>query len=243
MNRYVDKYVYNFCEIIPHEESGTNFRIITVKGLYERNNDLVNDGDILPPQLWSLYKWLADRQGSGVDNSLINAVLAYLQAENPFIYESDNASLDDNEQAIAISKFVSWFWKKCDYYDMRLALLSQTATDLLGEVKSQVITERKEDSDKGEDVAADSDMPISATFSSVLSNPTSVSDKMSQLRVANRDYSHKWKDQVDTKDDRYTLPERIQLALDVYDDMVKEWADDFLEQFSIAPSDGWEENA
>lgn len=241
MNRYEERFIYNFWELIPHEEAGANYRIISLTGIYAYYDGLVNDGDILPPQLRSLYKWLSERQVEGVDNSLIDAVLAYLQAENPEIYESKNSSLSDEEHAIAISKFVSWFWKYCDYYEMRAALLNHTADELLAQVQAQVITERKEDADKGQDVTAESDMPISTTFSGVLASPTTIADKMSALRLADRDYSHKWKDQVDTKEDRFTLPEKIQLALDTWDDMIKEWSVAFLDQFSITPSDEWED--
>ena len=239
MNRCEERYIYNFWEIFFHETVSPNANVVRIEYLATALSLL--NGGAMPPEYETLRLWGVSRQLVTADNSLINAVLARLQAENPYIYVSPNETLSDLERGAAAVKFYSWLWKTFDYYEMRAALLKHTATELLAQVQGQVITERKEDSDKGTDVAADSDMPISTTFADVLSAPSSVADKMSQLRIANRDYAHKWKDQVDTKEDRYTLPEKIQLALDTWDDMIKEWVDAFMDQFSIAPSDEWED--
>ena len=241
MTHYEEKYIYNFFEVFyPHMTIPTF--VITIATI----NNLYNGSQPATISFESIKAWLTARMGATVDNSLINAVLALLQAENPYIAESDR---NENTATYQWHSFqqdlgrsaVSWFMKTAEYYEMRAALLDHTATELLAQVQGQVITERKEDADKGQDVSAESDMPISTTFSGVLTSPTTIADKMSALRLANRDYSHKWKDQVDTKEDRFTLPEKIQLALDTWDDMIKEWADAFMDQFSITPSDEWED--
>lgn len=241
MNHYEEKYLYNFFEVFYPRIVPPTFVITieTIKNLY-------TGAQPAEPSFDSIKAWLSGRTGAGVDNSLINAVLARLQAEDPYIAVSDRK---ENIASLTFYSFqqnlgrsaVAWFMKTAEYYEMRASLLNHTATELLAQVQGQVITERKEDADKGQDVSAESDMPISTTFAGVLTSPTTVADKMSALRLANRDYSHKWKDQVDTKEDRFTLPEKIQLALDTWDDMVKEWVDAFLDQFSIAPSDEWED--
>lgn len=241
MNRYEERYIYNFFEVFYPRIVPPTF-VITIATI----NNLYNGGQPATISFDSIKAWLSSRVGEGVDNSLINAVLARLQAENPYIAESDR-----NERIASLTSpvfqqdlgrhAVSWFMKTAAYYEMRASLLNKTAAELLAQVQSQIITERKTDTDTGKDVSATSDMPVTETFSDALASPATLADKISELNIAQRDYSHKWKDQVDTKDDRFTLPERIQTALDVWDDMIKEWADAFLDQFSIAPSEEWED--
>lgn len=243
MNRYEERYVYQFYEILdPRNFVTPPTDEITIETIYKQFSAYSIGQDPAA----SFRSWLSSRQGEGVDNSIINAVLALLQAENPFVYIGNQPHMFDASRRGAYvwegsRHFLSWLMKTAGYYEMRAALLNKTAAELLAQVQSQIITERKTDTDTGKDVSATSDMPVTETFSDALASPATLADKISELNIAQRDYSHKWKDQVDTKEDRFTLPERIQTALDVWDDMVKEWADAFLDEFSIAPSEDWEE--
>ena len=243
MNRCEERYIYNFFEVFyPHLLDPVPTFVITIATI----NNLYNGSQGATISFESIKAWLTSRMAEGVDNSLINAVLARLQGENPYIAESDRNVKTRTYQWYSFQQdlgrhAVSWFMKTAAYYEMRASLLNKTAGELLAQVQSQIITERKTDTDTGKEVSATSDMPVTETFADALASPNTLADKISELNIAQRDYSHKWKDQVDTKDDRFTLPERIQTALDVWDDMVKEWTDAFLDEFSIAPSGDWEE--
>lgn len=243
MSLYEERYFYQFYEILnPRNFVTPPTDKITIQTIYTQFSAYSIGGDPAA----SFRAWLASRLPESVDNSLINAVLAFIQAEDPFVYIGKEPHMFDASKLGAYvwegsRHFLSWLMKTAKYYDMRASLLSKTATELLAQVQSQIITERKTDTDTGKDVTATSDMPVTETFSDALASPSTLADKISELNIAQRDYSHKWKDQVDTKEDRFTLPERIQTALDVWDDMVKEWADAFLDEFSIAPSEDWEE--
>ena len=227
-------YYFNFWEMMYHSSTSPNENMVRIEEL----GFGYSTGDVLPiasnPELTSLYKWGVSRQLVTADNSLINAVLNLLQDENPVVYWSDHETLTDAEKAVANSKFYGWIRKTFPLYEMRQSLLNKTAAELLADVKTKITMERKTDTDTGKDVSATSDMPVTETFSDALASPATLADKISELIIAQRDYSHKWKDQTDTEDPRMTLPARIQEAIDTWYDVIQEWADDFMAQFSIA---------
>lgn len=234
MRRHEESYYYPLWEILYHETSGAHSNIIEIEALTPAWGGF---GGPLSrnPRLMTIYNWALGRLNA--DNTLINGVLAILQGENPLIYVSEKETLTVDERAEISSRFYDWLWKGMAARQMQYDALNKTAAQLLGDVKSTITMERKIDTDTGKDVSATSDMPITSTFSGALADPTTLSDRLSELQIAQRDYSHKWKDETTSENPMATLPARIQEVLDTYRSIIEDWADEFMETFSITPEE------
>lgn len=234
MRSYEAVYYHTFFEIVYSDDAagaGNKGEIKT----YDLNTRLAALGASMPAYLTALRNWAASRQLVTADNSLIDEMIAIVQTDDPFIWVSSSEEPGEEKKILVAAKIWNWIRKTYKVYEMRYNLLNKTATELLADVQSSVTMEREEDSDVGQDVSADSDMPVTDTFASVLSDPTSVSDKMSVLRTAQRDYEHLWKDVTTSKDPMGTLSSRIDEALRLWDDMVAEWATELENAFSLTP--------
>lgn len=234
MRRFEAVYYHTFFEIVYNDDAagaGNKGEIKT----YDLNTRLASLGASMPAYLTSLRTWAASRQLVTADNSLLDSMIALLQTDNPYIWVSASETPSEEEAIIVAARFWNWARKTENVYKKRFELLDKTATQLLADVQSSVTMEREEDDDSGQDVTADSDMPITSTFSAVLANPTTTADKMSILRVANRDYSHKWKDVTTSKNPMMTLAARIEECLRLWEDMVTEWEVEAVNTFSLTP--------
>lgn len=234
MSKYEAVYYHTFFDIVYSDDAAGSENKGVIK-VYDLNTRLALMGSDMPVQLTALRNWAVERQYVTADNSLIDAMIAIVQTDDPYIWVSSSEEPSEEEKILVAAKIWNWIRKTYKVYEMRYNLLNKTATELLADVESSVTMEREEDSDTGQDVSADSDMPVTDTFASVLSDPTAVSDKMSVLRTAQRDYEHLWKDVTTSKDPMGTLSSRIDEALRLWDDMIAEWATELENAFSLTP--------